>query len=307
MWQSVMTKRQLRLRNRSWSALERKPGIMKIKAIVTDMDGTFLNEQHEYNRERFAKQYAEMKVRGIEFVVASGRQYYGLLPHFRDISEEITFIADNGTQIYHQGQEVYVEKMPREKVARFIGRLLEAGFGDYCISGRKGSYVNRAHMTEEKIEFMQNFADNIQMINSLDEVDDDLLKFGVSLENAEQEELLRQIIKEADGEFEAIGSGYSFIDVISPGVSKGTALRKLQKAYGYGDDEVVVFGDSENDISMLTGKKYSFAMQNASAEVKKCANYCAPHNEEEGVLEIIDHILAGSEEFAGTDGLGISA
>ena len=37
---------------------------MSIKLIATDMDGTFLNSQKDYNRERFADLYTELKKTG---------------------------------------------------------------------------------------------------------------------------------------------------------------------------------------------------------------------------------------------------
>ena len=49
---------------------------MSVKVIVTDMDGTFFNDAKTYNQPRFMAQYQELKKRGIEFVVASGNQYY---------------------------------------------------------------------------------------------------------------------------------------------------------------------------------------------------------------------------------------
>lgn len=51
---------------------------MTIKLIAVDMDGTFLNKEMGYDKERFLKQYAKMKEQGIRFVVASGNQYYQL-------------------------------------------------------------------------------------------------------------------------------------------------------------------------------------------------------------------------------------
>ncbi|MES9688986.1 HAD hydrolase family protein, partial [Bacillus sp. JJ353] len=49
---------------------------MSIKLIAVDMDGTFLDDEIKYNKERFMKQYRELKARGIKFVVASGNPYY---------------------------------------------------------------------------------------------------------------------------------------------------------------------------------------------------------------------------------------
>ena len=49
---------------------------MTVKVIVTDMDGTFLNDAKTYDPARFLAQFAQLQQRGIEFVVASGNQYY---------------------------------------------------------------------------------------------------------------------------------------------------------------------------------------------------------------------------------------
>lgn len=56
---------------------------MTVKVIVTDMDGTFLNDAKQYDRPRFLAQFAQLKQQGIEFVVASGNQYYQLISFSR--------------------------------------------------------------------------------------------------------------------------------------------------------------------------------------------------------------------------------
>lgn len=62
---------------------------MSVKVIVTDMDGTFLNDAKTYNQPRFMAQYQELKKRGIKFVVASGNQYYQLISFFPELKDEI--------------------------------------------------------------------------------------------------------------------------------------------------------------------------------------------------------------------------
>ena len=52
---------------------------MTVKVIVTDMDGTFLDDAKQYDRDRFQAQFEPLKARNIEFVVASGSQYYQLI------------------------------------------------------------------------------------------------------------------------------------------------------------------------------------------------------------------------------------
>jgi hydroxymethylpyrimidine pyrophosphatase-like HAD family hydrolase len=65
----------------------------------------------------------------------------------------------------------------------------------------------------------------------------------------------------------------------------------LQKLWGISDEETAAFGDSGNDIEMLQHVAYSFAMANASDDVKKAAKYRALSNNEEGVLAAIEQLL----------------
>ncbi len=48
------------------------------KLIAVDMDGTFLNDNKTYDKEKFTKIYQELERKNIKFTVASGNQYYQL-------------------------------------------------------------------------------------------------------------------------------------------------------------------------------------------------------------------------------------
>ena len=64
-----------------------------------------------------------------------------------------------------------------------------------------------------------------------------------------------------------------FIDILPYGWGKGRAVEVLANHLGLSLDEVVVFGDSENDVSMLKTVQHSVAMRNASADARAAANY----------------------------------
>ena len=57
----------------------------KPRLVATDMDGTFLNQFGEYDRERFARVLSAMAESDTRFVVASGNQYYQLRTFFEGI------------------------------------------------------------------------------------------------------------------------------------------------------------------------------------------------------------------------------
>lgn len=49
-----------------------------MRAVATDIDGTFLTNRRDYDRQLFDKVYAAMVEKDIRFIVASGDQYYFL-------------------------------------------------------------------------------------------------------------------------------------------------------------------------------------------------------------------------------------
>ena len=76
---------------------------MTVKVIVTDMDGTFLDDAKQYDRDRFMAQFAQLRQRDIEFVVASGNQYYQLISFFPELKDQISFVAENGALVFEHG------------------------------------------------------------------------------------------------------------------------------------------------------------------------------------------------------------
>lgn len=67
---------------------------MTIKMIAVDMDGTFLNEEKTYNRERFKIIFQQLKEKKIKFVVASGNQYDQLKSFFPELHREMSFVSE---------------------------------------------------------------------------------------------------------------------------------------------------------------------------------------------------------------------
>ena len=98
---------------------------MSVKVIVTDMDGTFLNDAKTYNQPRFMAQYQELKKRGIKFVVASGNQYYQLISFFPELKDEISFVAENGALVYEHGKQLFHGELTRHESRIVIGELLK--------------------------------------------------------------------------------------------------------------------------------------------------------------------------------------
>ena len=92
-------------------------------------------------------------------------------------------------------------------------------------------------------------------------------------------------------------------DVINAGVSKLEGIKKVGETFGFGIDEVMAFGDSDNDLEMLSGVGLSIAMGNGSRKVKEVAKHTTSSNTEDGISKALEHfgILAKQEAFVSED------
>ena len=79
-----------------------------IKLVAVDMDGTFLRNDKTYDEDRFAKIYQKLTKNNIQFVVASGNQYFQLCSFFEKYPD-VLYVAENGALIRSRrlGQEYF--------------------------------------------------------------------------------------------------------------------------------------------------------------------------------------------------------
>ncbi|WP_057490839.1 Cof-type HAD-IIB family hydrolase [Streptococcus orisasini] len=267
---------------------------MTVKVIATDMDGTFLNSQGQYDRERFQKLLRQLQERDIRFVVASGNQYQQLRDQFPDCHEQLTFVSENGANIIHKDKPLIEVFQNREDIAHLI-HFVEQEYPEAVISlsGEEKAYLRR-DAPHDIIEWLLPFLPNLELVEELLPLPHErFFKLTLKVE----EEAVTQV-RQAIDSFEtsdrlvSTSSGFGCIDVITKGLHKGWALEQLLKGWNYKSDNLMVFGDSGNDVEMLKLAKYSYAMANASKEAKVAARYQASSNDDSGVLEVIENYLA---------------
>ncbi|MDE3228673.1 MAG: HAD-IIB family hydrolase, partial [Chloroflexota bacterium] len=78
-----------------------------------------------------------------------------------------------------------------------------------------------------------------------------------------------------------------FVEVMAPGVSKGVALGELAARLGVTRDEIVAFGDGENDIPLLAAAGLGIAMANAMPALLARADDITLSNAEDGVAHAL--------------------
>ncbi|MCK4284061.1 MAG: HAD hydrolase family protein, partial [Candidatus Brocadiae bacterium] len=81
------------------------------------------------------------------------------------------------------------------------------------------------------------------------------------------------------------------LELHDPGATKWRALYWLLQRWQVRPEEVVAIGDDVNDIPMLEAAGLSFAMGNASDEVKAAADAVTAGNDDHGVVEALASVF----------------
>lgn len=254
-----------------------------IKLIACDMDGTLLHDDKTFNPEIFELIF-KLYEKGCYFAAASGRQLNSLKNVFSPVKDNMIYIAENGTFVYYKGEEIYSNFLNKDSVKRILDvvtrfEIIPMLCGKYC------SYTNN----EKFVKILQSskFFYNTKFVDNLYDVNDDILKVSIDDRKGIEENTFNEIYPQLSNMFEATVSGFTCMDFVNKGVSKGTAIELIQQKFNIKPEETLVFGDNYNDTEMFKFAKYSYAMENASDGVKAQANFIAKNNNNDGVIEEI--------------------
>ena len=255
-----------------------------IKLIVTDMDGTLLNDEHQIHPD-FWDIEKELSNKGIMFSVASGRQFYNLESKFERIKDRMLFFAENGTYVVYKGKEIYLNPLKREDANKFIeiGRNLE--HTQLILCGKNSAYIE----TEDKNFYKEinKYYERLEIVEDLTKVDDTVLKVTLCNFNGVEENTFHHF-NDYKNDFKVAIAASVFIDITSLSANKGNAIIGLQKELNISPEETLVFGDYLNDLEMMQNAKFSYAMKNAHPQIISASKFITSFdNNENGVLRTI--------------------
>ncbi len=281
---------------------------MAIKLIVTDLDGTFLNSNHitipKENLEAF-KMAHEM---GIKVAVASGRTK--ILADY--LMEQLPFldylITSNGAVTYDIKTGKIVSSMLINNshsvgifdILRQYDLCYEIYYkGDCFMNSQSYKLFNPQNISPHIHALLKDFIKEVPSNRCL------IGEFGIeklnilSLSAEERTEIENKVSQLGDfsfaSSFPMIKGRNGNLEMTHKNANKGFAVKSIADSMGISADEVMCFGDGENDCPMLKYAGYSFAMENGSDYAKSTAKYVADTNDNGGVAKAIKQYVFGEK------------
>lgn len=267
---------------------------MSVKLIAVDMDSTFLKSDKTYHKARFLKQYAELKQRGIHFVVASGNPLYTLQQYFPEIGHEISYVAENGAYVMQGKKELNFSAFDQTLLQHMICDLTDDFAECMILCGKYNGYMGK-EVPESSLAKLGIYFKKLERVPHLSALDVPICKLTLNTNPQDEAAALKLLASKAyvqQQHVHVMSSGFGFIDLILPNQHKAFGLSFLQRLWNIRDTDMLTIGDNHNDIAMVKQAGYGFAMANAVPALKHVARYHAKSNDEEGVLEVLDWVLS---------------
>lgn len=277
------------------------------------MDGTLLGSNHQIAPETL-KAIHRAQEAGIRFMIATGRNYSGAITALDGVDLTCDYLVGSGAEVRDpQANIISQVDMDKELCEDIYHTLQKYPISvifctedyDYQIgTPEEIEECMQVHlklffltMNEEEIkkdEMYQKMKAKTKTVSSLEE----LLALDAPIRKiflfSEDVELLGKIEKDLSvNEKIAVASSFpTNLEITDVRAQKGPVLKEYIESLGYTMEEVMVFGDSMNDYSMLSMDfGATVAMENADDKVKAVSKYITKSNEEFGVAYAIDELL----------------
>jgi Cof subfamily protein (haloacid dehalogenase superfamily) len=262
----------------------------RIALVVSDVDGTLLTKDKVLTETAKAS-VRQLHAAGIGFTIISSRPSIGMGFLIEPLAITLPVGAFNGSSIVDpQLKPIEQHLIPPATAQRSLDVLNEFGADIWLFTNDRWYTRNPdgEYVPHEKRAIKH----DPTIITDFTPYVGNACKIVGASSDAALLQRCEAAMKDAVGtEATAVRSQTYYLDVTPPGHDKGTFVEAMAKRLGISTDAIATIGDMQNDLAMFAKSGISFAMGNATDDVKKRATYVTDTNEHDGLAGAIETVL----------------
>lgn len=266
----------------------------RYRVLMTDVDGTLLPRDRRVPPS-VREPVRRAQDRGARVVLATGRMWRSVRPYVEAVGADSPVVLYNGAVVYDFSSDRVLERrtLDREglraalRVVREFPDVRPHLFADERVYVDRQDALSRAYLERDGI-VAEEVGDLAEFVDALPHEPVKVLVVGEPARLAALDGQLevwapavRRVFSERD-----------FLELLPPGVSKGSALRTVCAALGVRPEEVVAVGDNPNDLEMLQAAGLGVAVAGAHPVLVEVAGYVTRAGPGEAVVEVVDRFFA---------------
>lgn len=271
------------------------------KLIVSDLDGTYLNDEKIAPKENIEMANHLMDL-GYDLIFATGRKFDHAVGYTKDLNKDTVIIANNGNLVRHTDsgkvESTTFLDMEHLKLVLELGKQLDlhpvVHVHDY-----KGKYTMIGELDrfdKRYFKYVENEETFIQVKDLLKE-DLKILSIVYLGDYKKLEKLKDSVMSFGDENYKSylmsnITIADSLLEIVNPIGSKWRAASEYAFSKGIKIEEIIAIGDDINDSEMVKKAGLGIAMKNAVKLTKDSADIIGNYdNNSAGFAKVLKEVL----------------
>lgn len=261
---------------------------MSIKLIATDIDGTILKQNFEFNSE-VKKCIKKLSNDGVKVVLVTGRMHSATTYVAEELGLDTPIVSYQGGLIKHNNETLY-ERYLDPKKAREIIKWAKMNsvhlnlYMDDKLYVENDDEIIRRYTGERKAGFVVESFSKIKL-NKINKM------LAIDFENYENVTSWRDYLSENFEDVDFVKSMPYFCEIAHTEATKYHAVCYLKKYYNLDDAEIMTIGDQDNDINLLKAGGVKVAMGNATDSLKEIADYVTDTVNNNGFVKAVERFV----------------
>jgi len=265
------------------------------KMILSDIDGTLLNDQAEILPATIAGVQQAVQ-QGATIVLASARSPKGMWGLAQQLGINSTMIAYNGALTAKTDADDQLQMVEQRPIEVALARQIQALVADKWPTASINLYSNNQWFVQRLTAWEAQEAAGIgyqpvvtDLATWLTKAPTPVHKVLIMAEAVVITALATELQAPAFAGIDAYRSKPTYLEIVATGVSKAAALKTWLADTDISPAETLAFGDNFNDSAMLQLAGTGVAMGNAPQAVQQVADLVTTDNNHNGIQQVLNH------------------
>lgn len=264
-----------------------------MKTVIFDLDDTLLHDDRTLSVFT-VKVFQQLHHSGFMIIAASGRAQLSMKPYVDQLSCVSYYIACNGAEIWDASSNclLHRELIP-ENIVKEIAEFAESN-DCYAHVYKGDSFFFNRHSEYSAMYAASSGLSGIYVGKLTDYVCEPGNKVILIDNKTKIASLLNAASEQFAGKASVTCSKPIYLEFNPLNASKGNAMMFLSSMLGFKCEEVIAFGDSLNDLSMLQKAGLAVTVSNGWEAVRPYCDFICESNNDDGPARfLLQHFLSG--------------
>jgi len=265
----------------------------KIKLIISDLDGTLLQSDGKVGQ-RTIDAITKAKEKGLLFGIATGRTLEGIekctenwgIEHLCDV-----YVGAQGSHIIDKasGLEKRIDELSGNDCMEIFNHFKDLDV-NFTVFADGNSYSFRDDTDSRYLAKATGY--NAMVLKPEILFQNPQIKIVITTKT---KEYMKEVIEHSkslkNGNYKAVSSWSTYLEYVPVDVSKSNGIREILKIHDLSMENILAFGDAENDLEMIQDCGVGVCMENGFTTIKEIADYTTDSNNNDGIAKFIEKYI----------------